>query len=87
MIWAGGGVHSANANAVLEALAEKLQAPVITTAQGKGAISDRHPLSLGLAELRYAPLAAWLAERDVILAVGTRHKFYGYATRGASDPD
>jgi acetolactate synthase-1/2/3 large subunit len=77
LIWAGGGVHSAQTCAVLQALAETLQAPVVTTAQGKGSLSDRHPLSLGLAELRYAPLNSWLAERDVILAVGTRTDFTG----------
>jgi acetolactate synthase-1/2/3 large subunit len=48
---------------------------VVTTPQGKGAISDRHPLSLGLAELRYAPLRAWLEQRDAILAIGTRTDF------------
>jgi acetolactate synthase-1/2/3 large subunit len=74
-IWAGGGVHRAGAWAPLQALAEHLQAPVVTTPQGKGALSDRHSLSLGLAELRYAPLHTWLEDRDVILAVGTRTDF------------
>jgi acetolactate synthase-1/2/3 large subunit len=80
-IWAGGGVHGADATAVLQALAEHLQAPVVTTPQGKGALSDRHPLSLGMAELRYAPLRAWLEQRDVILAVGTRTDFSGMFQR------
>lgn len=75
VIWAGGGVHSAQAGVALQTLAEALQAPVVTTPQGKGALSDRHPLSLGLAELRYAPLRAWLDERDLVLAVGTRTDF------------
>jgi acetolactate synthase-1/2/3 large subunit len=74
-IWAGGGVHCADATGVLQALAEHLQAPVVTTPQGKGALSDRHPLSLGMAELRYAPLRTWLEQRDVILAIGTRTDF------------
>lgn len=72
VIWAGGGVHAAAAWEPLQALAEQLQAPVVTTPQGKGAISERHSLSLGLAELRYPPLRTWLNERDVVLAVGTR---------------
>ena len=75
MIWAGGGVHVSGASDALLALAEHLQAPVATSANGKGAISDRHPLSLGLAELRYAPLREWIAQRDVVLAVGTRTGF------------
>ena len=75
VIWAGGGVHIARASESLTRLAEHLQAPVVTTANGKGAVSDRHPLSLGFAETRYPPLASWLAERDVVLAVGTRTSF------------
>ena len=75
VIWAGGGVHVSGASESLSRLAEYLQAPVVTTAGGKGAISDRHPLSMGFAETRYPPLAAWLDDRDVVLAVGTRTPF------------
>ena len=75
VLWAGGGAISAGASAALQRLAEHLQAPVVTSPNGKGAISDRHPLSLGLAELRYEPLRQWLAGCDVILAVGTRTGF------------
>ena len=42
VIWAGGGVHSSRAWQELLEVAEFMQAPVITTAEGKGAISDRH---------------------------------------------
>jgi acetolactate synthase-1/2/3 large subunit len=79
VLWAGGGVIRAGAAEPLQALAELLQAPVVTTRQGKGALSDRHPLCLGLAELRYAPLRRWLEGRDLILAVGTHHDFSGYS--------
>ncbi len=79
VIWAGGGVIRAEAAESLQALAELLQAPVVTTRQGKGSVSDRHPLCLGLAELRYAPLCRWLEERDVILAVGTSRDFSAYS--------
>ena len=75
VIWAGGGVHIARASESLTRLAEYLQAPVVTTANGKGAVSDRHPLSLGFAQTRYKPLARWLANRDLVLAVGTRTPF------------
>ena len=75
VLWAGGGAISAGASAALQRLAEHLRAPVVTSPNGKGAISDRHPLSLGLAELRYEPLRRWLAGCDVILAVGTRTGF------------
>ncbi len=75
VIWAGGGVHLSRASESLAKLAEYLQAPIVTTANGKGAVSDRHPLSLGFAETRYEPLAAWLANSDATLAVGTRAGF------------
>ena len=47
MIWAGGGVVLGDASPALTAVAEYLQAPVVTTRQGKGAIDDRHPLAAG----------------------------------------
>ena len=77
VIWAGGGVHSSEASDELLALAEYLQAPVITTPEGKGAISDRHPLSIGVTRGRSTgqtrdALRMYFWERDVILAVGTR---------------
>ena len=75
MIWAGGGLHVSGASDALLALAEHLQAPVATSSNGKGAVSDRHPLSLGFAELRYRPLREWIERRDVVLAVGTRTAF------------
>lgn len=79
VLWAGGGVQRAGAGPQLQRLAERLNAPVVTSRQGKGALSDRHPLSLGFAETRYAPLRDWLAERDLIVAVGTSTNFAGYA--------
>lgn len=70
-IWAGTGVQRSGASQALQALAEHLQAPVVTGRESKGVISDRHSLSLGMGELRFDPLRKWLAQRDVILAVGT----------------
>lgn len=70
-IWAGTGVQRSGASQALQALAEHLQAPVVTGRESKGVLSDRHPLSLGMGELRFDPLREWLAQRDVILAVGT----------------
>jgi thiamine pyrophosphate-dependent acetolactate synthase large subunit-like protein len=65
VIWAGGGVQRADAWATLQALAEQLQAPVVTSRQGKGVLSDQHPLALGFAETRYPPLRDWLAQAQV----------------------
>jgi acetolactate synthase-1/2/3 large subunit len=64
-IIAGGGAYGAEAE--LQALAEALQAPVIMTRHGRGALSDRHPL----AQTLLAGHMLW-AEVDVAIAVGTR---------------
>lgn len=73
VIWAGGGVMRARAATLVAELADYLQIPVVTTRQGKGTVSELHPLSLGMAEMRFQPLRSWLAARDLILAVGTSH--------------
>jgi len=72
LIWAGGGVISSQGSEALTKLAEHLQAPVVTTAEGKGAISDHHPLALGALWLRNDTIASKDNGHDVILAVGTR---------------
>jgi len=72
LIWAGGGVITAEGSDALTKLAEYLQAPVVTTAEGKGAISDHHPLALGALWLRNDTIAREQSGHDVILAVGTR---------------
>ncbi len=75
IIVAGGGVISGKATAALQTLAEHLQAPVLTTAEGKGALSDRHDLALGAMRLRDDPIVDFIAKTDVVLAVGTRLAF------------
>src|SRR5215218_2609708 len=67
-IVAGGG--AAGAAAELVALAERLSAPVITTANGKGTIPDDHPLALG-ARINFPAACAWIESCDAVLAVGT----------------
>lgn len=64
----GGGARAAAAACL--ALAEELGAPVVTTANGKGVVDERHPLSLGVS-LHSPAVQKWLAEQDVVLAVGT----------------
>ncbi len=67
LICAGGGVLASAAWDELRALAELLEAPVVMTSNGRGALSDRHYLAqTGLAGMRLLP------EADVVLAVGTR---------------
>ena len=48
VIVAGGGVTASGAQAELVQLAEKLNIPVVTSLNGKGAILDTHPLSVGV---------------------------------------
>ncbi|MFQ5898987.1 MAG: thiamine pyrophosphate-binding protein [Candidatus Methylomirabilia bacterium] len=72
LIWAGGGVIRAGASPELRALAEALGAPVATTAQGKGALPEDHPLSLGVGYYGHGAPALAAPRADVILAVGTR---------------
>ena len=75
LIWAGGGSISSEASDAVRNLAEHLQMPVICTAEAKGIISDRHPLSLGSLWLRNDTVAGEYSSHDVVLAVGTRLAF------------
>src|SRR5712691_7132742 len=65
MIYVGSGAAAASAE--LQALAERLQAPVVTYTGGKGILSDRHYLAQNLLDGH----DLWRAT-DVVLAVGTR---------------
>ncbi|HEX9015587.1 MAG TPA: thiamine pyrophosphate-requiring protein [Chloroflexota bacterium] len=72
LIHAGVGILYAEAWNELRELAELLQAPVMTTLQGKSAFPEDHPLSLGAAS-QYGPkaVAKWLADSDVIFGAGS----------------
>ena len=73
LILAGGGVICSEASAQLAAFAEHVNIPVYTTFMGKGALSARHPLHLGIAGC-WGEYPAQEAARnaDVILALGCR---------------
>ena len=66
-IVAGGGVQGASEE--LLALAERLDAPIATTLNGKGVVPSGHPLGASL--VIYRSVARFLEECDVVLAVGT----------------
>ena len=73
VIWAGGGVGLAGAEDELVALAERLDAPVVTTPSGRGSISEEHRLAFGLVGLyRTESSARPVDEADAVLYVGTR---------------
>jgi len=72
LIWAGGGIITGNASMELTRLAERLNSPVITTPEGKGAISEDHPFSLGVISAGPSAAIQALPKSDVILVVGSR---------------
>jgi acetolactate synthase-1/2/3 large subunit len=71
VIYAGQGVHMAQAWPQLRALAELLEAPVTTSLQGKSAFPESHPLSLGSGGHAISmQLNHFLSNADVIFGVG-----------------
>jgi acetolactate synthase I/II/III large subunit len=72
LLWAGQGVHYADASEKLSALAELIPAPVACTNPGKSAIAETHPLALG-ASTRSQPkmFADFMARADLVLAIGS----------------
>ena len=72
LIWAGGGAREADVSQELTELAEALNAPVITTAEGKGAIREDDPRYLGSYYYGHGPGHMALPQADVILVVGSR---------------
>jgi thiamine pyrophosphate-dependent acetolactate synthase large subunit-like protein len=68
VIVAGGGANGASD--VLTALAERVDAVVVTTINGKGVVAEQHLLSIG-ASLRLASGREVVDDADVVLAVGT----------------
>jgi thiamine pyrophosphate-dependent acetolactate synthase large subunit-like protein len=68
LIYAGEGVIYADAADDLKALAELVNAPVITTLKAKGAFPENHPLFVGV---RGDQVAHYLTKSDLILAIGS----------------
>ncbi|MEW2081343.1 thiamine pyrophosphate-binding protein [Streptomyces sp. NPDC005283] len=85
-IIAGGGVVRSDACGKLLALAEKLDAPVVTTFGGKGAFPWEHPLSLQ-SWLEDRHTTDFLESADVLLVVGSglgelSSNYHTFAPRG-----
>lgn len=70
VIIAGGGVIRSDAAGKLRRLAERLNAPVVTTFGGKGAFPWTHPLSLQ-SWLEDRHMTDFLEDADVLLVVGS----------------
>ncbi|MEK5325665.1 thiamine pyrophosphate-binding protein [Aeribacillus sp. FSL M8-0254] len=73
LIYAGGGIMLADASKELKELAEHFDIPVAYTLMGKGAISDDHPLALGMTGFWGTKFVNDMClHADLILALGTR---------------
>jgi acetolactate synthase-1/2/3 large subunit len=73
MLYLGGGASRATAARACEQLARAWDAPVALSLMALGAISVESPYCLGLLGMHGAVTTnRWVAESDVILAVGTR---------------
>jgi thiamine pyrophosphate-dependent acetolactate synthase large subunit-like protein len=71
VIWAGGGVVQSGAEAEVARLAEALDAPVISTYAGRGALPAGHPLNVGLPP-HEPEIAEMVGNAGLLLALGTR---------------
>ncbi|HEY7506929.1 MAG TPA: biosynthetic-type acetolactate synthase large subunit, partial [Nitrososphaera sp.] len=73
IIMAGGGVILSGAFSELQALAELLLIPVVSTFKGKGAFPENHPLAMGPIGMHgHAEANKIILEADCIIAVGAR---------------
>ena len=73
IIMGGGGVILSGAFSELQAVAEILMAPVVSTFKGKGSFPENHPLAMGPIGMHgHAEANKMILEADCILAVGAR---------------
>ena len=71
VIYAGQGVHYAEAWPELKQLAELLEAPVTTSLDGKSSFPENHPLSLGCGGRSMPePVHVFMQQADVIFGIG-----------------
>ncbi|MBX9929105.1 MAG: thiamine pyrophosphate-binding protein [Gemmatimonadaceae bacterium] len=70
IIHAGSGVIHAQAFAALRAVAERLEAPVLTSWSGRAAIDEAHPLAIPMTHVKLNHLVR--NDADVVLTLGSR---------------
>jgi acetolactate synthase-1/2/3 large subunit len=75
VLYVGGGILLSRASAELQAFVDHMGVPVAHSLMGKGALSDDHPLVLGMTGFWGTSLVNQKTMgADVILAIGTRFK-------------
>lgn len=72
VVYCGGGAMHHGAGEAIKAIAEKLGAPILTSAMGKGAVSDRHPLVLGNNWERGNAVDDMLKQSDLAIVFGSK---------------
>ncbi len=73
LLYCGGGAARASATDAVVALAEALDAPVVTTLMALGLLPPGHPRHLGMLGMHGSPAAnRAMAECDLLVAVGAR---------------
>ncbi len=93
-VMAGAGIHRSGASQELTRLVGRLGAPVFTTANGKGAIAEDHPLSLGMYGGEYNfppggledPRQKFANSLDVLLVVGSSLSYFRAKSQGLRQP-
>lgn len=72
VMYCGGGAMHHGAGEAITAIAEKLGAPILSSAMGKGAVSDRHPLVLGNNWERGNAVDDMLKQADLAIVFGSK---------------
>jgi acetolactate synthase-1/2/3 large subunit len=83
VIYAGGGIARSDAEAELVAFAEAHQIAVLTSAGGKGAMSERHALALGGSLGPVGQLKDYIEDADLVIGIGTRFSMRNQAAAEA----
>ena len=83
VIYAGGGIARSDAEAELVAFAEAHQIAVLTSAGGKGTMSERHALALGGSLGPTGQLKDYIEDADVVIGIGTRFSMRNQAAADA----
>ncbi len=73
VLYAGGGIISAEAHKELKAFAEKINIPVATTLMGVGGFPETHPLSMQWFGMHGSAYGNWAVDQsDLLLCFGAR---------------